>query len=74
MKSKSVAVAIGLNLIFPGFGYLYMCRYLIGIFGGLLVFVAMCRSSESIALVWVVMNLIMAIDMCLLKGLVKNHE
>lgn len=68
-KSKSLAAAIGLNLLLPGIGYLYMGRWIAGVFGGALV-VAICMrsTSEHLFIVWMVTNLIMAIDMCLLNS------
>lgn len=69
ITSKSLGAAIGLNLLLPGAGYLYMGRWVVGIIGGALV-IAICMqsSSENSFLTWLTANLIMAIDMCLLKS------
>lgn len=68
-KSKSRTAAIGLNLLLPGAGYLYMGRWFAGIFGGALILaILMCSSQEHFFLVWIVTNLIMAVDMCLLSS------
>lgn len=71
-KSKSLAAAIGLNLLLPGLGYLYMCRWIVGVLGGVLVLAILMRSpSEHLLIVWMSANLIMVIDMYLLSS--KRH-
>jgi hypothetical protein len=71
-KSKSLAAAIGLNLLIPGAGYLYLDRWVAGILGGGLVIAICLRSpSENLLIVWAVTNLIMMIDMCLLNS--RHH-
>lgn len=68
-KSKSRTAAIGLNLLLPGVGYLYMGRWFAGVFGGALILaILMCSSQEHVFLTWIIVNLIMAIDMCLLNS------
>lgn len=71
-KLKSRTAAVGLNVLLPGAGYLYMGRWFAGIFGGALILAILMRSSqEHLFWVWTVTNLIMAIDMCLLSS---NHQ
>lgn len=68
-KLKSKTAAVGLNVLLPGAGYLYMGRWFAGIFGGALILAILMRSSqEHFFGVWIVTNLIMAIDMCLLSS------
>lgn len=68
-KLKSRTAAVGLNVLLPGAGYLYMGRWFAGIFGGALILAILMRSSqEHFFGVWIVTNLIMAIDMCLLSS------
>lgn len=60
---------MALNVLLPGAGYLYMGRWFAGIFGGALILAILVRSpQEHLFLVWIVTNLIMAIDMCLLNS------
>lgn len=66
-KSKSLAAAIGLNVLIPGAGYLYMGRWIAGVLGGALVAICMRSTPEHLLIVWTATNLIMAIDMCLLN-------
>lgn len=68
MKSeKSLPLAIGLNILLPGLGYLYMGRWLIGIVGGLLIIAILATTPlATLLLVWLVMAAIMAIDMVIL--------
>lgn len=68
-KLKSRKAAVGLNVLRLGAGYLYMGRWFAGIFGGALILAILMRSSqENFFGVWIVTNLIMAIDMCLLNS------
>ena len=68
-KLKSRTAAVGLNVLRLGAGYLYMGRWFAGIFGGALILAILMRSSqENFFGVWIVTNLIMAIDMCLLSS------
>lgn len=68
-KSKSRTAAVALNVLLPGAGYLYMGRWFAGIFGGALILAILVRSpQEHLFLVWIVTNLIMSIDMCLLNS------
>ncbi|MEX0899813.1 MAG: hypothetical protein WD081_03885 [Gammaproteobacteria bacterium] len=67
MKEKSLPFAIGLNLLLPGVGYMYMGKWIVGIFACLLV-VAIIATAGLLLIVptWLVLNVIMAIDMMLL--------
>ena len=68
-KLKSRTAAVGLNVLLPGAGYLYMGHWFAGIFGGALILaILMSSSQEHLFGVWIVTNLIMAIDMCLLSS------
>ncbi|MEX5685427.1 hypothetical protein [Pseudomonas silesiensis] len=71
-KSNSLGAAVGMNLLLPGLGYLYMGRWIAGVLGGALVIAICVRSpSEHLLIVWAATNLIMAIDMCLLGS--RHH-
>ncbi len=68
-KPKNLLLAIGLNLVLPGAGYLYMGRLLIGIIGGALVISMLYYAAVQDALiVWLGANAIMAIDMAILSA------
>lgn len=64
MKEKSLPLAIGLNLLLPGVGYLYMGKWLVGIFACLLV-IGIFATTGLLFLMptWIGMNVIMAINM-----------
>jgi type IV secretory pathway VirB3-like protein len=65
---KNLPLAIGLNLLLPGVGYMYMGRPILGI-GVLLLIVGMALVNALLAIpVWLVMNVIMAIDMFILAS------
>ena len=67
MKEKSLPFAIGLNILLPGAGYLYMGRWLGGILGGAVVIAMLLFSTLStVAITWIFVNAIMAIDMVML--------
>lgn len=69
MLEKSLPLAIGLNLIFPGLGYLYMGKIFAGIFGGLIIIAIFLASDTSTLLItWLVLNVIMVIDMVILHN------
>jgi hypothetical protein len=72
IKEKSLPLAIGLNLFIPGLGYLYMGKWLIGIAGSAIIIGAYLTTPAIMAgQVWLVMNVIMAIDMLILS---KKHK
>lgn len=70
---KSTPLSIGLNIVLPGFGYIYRARPLQGAFA----FALFCWASlnpglvgidtpASAALAWAVANVVMALDMLIL--------
>ncbi len=69
LKEKSVLLAVGLNLLLPGAGYIYMGKIYLGVLG-LLLIVALAYSTPLIAAsgVWLGFNIIMGIDMVLLNN------
>jgi hypothetical protein len=73
VKEKSLPLAIGLNLLLPGLGYMYMGKWIVGIFACLLI-VMICLSSALLLIgpTWLIMNVIMAIDMLILSN--KNKK
>lgn len=74
-KTKSLAAAIGLNILLPGAGYFYMGRWLAGILGGALIIAISMRSSpENVFMAWAISNLVMIIDMCLLHSKRQAHS
>lgn len=73
MKEKSTALAIGLNLLLPGLGYMYMGKWIAGIFGSLLVVgILMTTGLLFVVPTWIVLNSIMALDMIILSS--KNKK
>lgn len=71
-KEKSLALAIGLNFLLPGLGYMYMGKWIVGIFACLLIFGIYLMSFLLIIPAWIGMNIIMAIDMVILSN--KNKQ
>lgn len=73
IAGKSLAAAIGLNLVLPGVGYMYLGRVILGL-GALLLVAAMTYSAPLIMLIptWVGINLVMAIDMVILFNKAKS--
>ncbi len=67
VKHKSLPLAVGLNFILPGAGYMYMGRVIVGI-GAMLLVLAMCVTAGLLFIVptWMGLNVIMAIDMVIL--------
>lgn len=63
-KEKSLGMAIGLNLLLAGAGYMYMGKWVLGTMA-LFIIIAIYTTLgvANIGLVWLIMNLIMAIDM-----------
>lgn len=72
-KEKSLPLAIGLNLLLPGLGYVYMGKWIVGIFA-CLVIIAIYLSTALFFIMptWFAMNAIMAIDMLILSN--KNKK
>lgn len=73
IAGKSLAAAIGLNLVLPGVGYMYLGRVILGL-GALLLVAAMTYSAPLLMLIptWLGMNLVMAIDMVILFNKAKS--
>jgi TM2 domain-containing membrane protein YozV len=64
---KSLPLAIGLNLLLPGLGYMYLGRIVLGIGALLLVFVIVASAGLLFFVpAWLTMNVIMALDMVIL--------
>ena len=72
IREKSLPLAIVLNVLLPGLGYVYMGKWIVGIFACLLILGIYLISNIFIIPAWIVMNLMMLIDMMILKG--KNKE
>ena len=66
-KGKGLAEAIGLNLLFPGVGYIYMGKWIVGsislAFVGLITF---ATAFNGYILTWFFVNIIMTIDMIII--------
>lgn len=72
-KEKNLFMALGLNLVLAGAGYLYMGKWLVGIAAFLLIAGIFATSdTETLAITWLVLNAIMAIDMTMLHR--KNQK
>lgn len=72
-KQKSLPLAIGLNFLLPGVGYMYMGKIIIGIAAFLLILGIYAVSSVFIlGPVWIGINIMMAIDMYILFN--KNKQ
>ena len=71
-KEKSLPLAIGLNFLLPGLGYIYMDKWIVGIFACLLIIGIYLISLLLIVPAWIGMNVIMAIDMVILSN--KNKQ
>ena len=64
---KSLPLAIGLNLVLPGAGYMYMGRVIVGAGAVLIVSLILIASGAPLLVpIWLGINLIMAIDMWIL--------
>lgn len=67
IKEKSLPLAIGLNILFAGAGYLYMGKWVVGILAFLLILgIAMSIPAQSVFSTILVIQIIMAIDMFML--------
>lgn len=68
-KTKNLPLAIGLNLLYPGLGYMYMGKIIIGIGAALLVtMIYLTNVTAYIIPTWLIMNLVMALDMFILHN------
>jgi len=73
VKEKSLPLAIGLNLVLPGIGYMYMGKWVVGIFACLLIIGIFATTGLLFILpTWIMLNAIMAIDMIILAK--KNKQ
>lgn len=73
MKEKSLPLAIGLNILLPGLGYMYMEKWIVGIFACLLVVgIYVTTGLLFIVPTWIGLNVIMGIDMAILSN--KNKK
>lgn len=73
MKEKNLPLAIGLNILLPGLGYMYMGKWIVGIFACLLVVGIFATTGLAfIVPTWIVLNVIMGIDMAILSS--KNKK
>ena len=73
IEEKSLPLAIGLNLVLPGLGYMYMGKWIVGTFACLLI-LTMYLTTPLLFLVptWIGINLFMVIDMLILSR--KNKK
>ena len=73
VKEKNLPLAIGLNLLLPGVGYIYMGKWIVGI-AALFLIISIYAGTGLIYILptWIGMNVIMAIDMIILSK--KNKE
>ena len=64
---KSLPLAIGLNFVLPGAGYMYLGRFSVGI-GAMVVVSLILIATGAVLLVplWLWLNVIMAIDLSML--------
>jgi len=54
IKEKSIPLAIGLNFLFPGIGYMYMGKVIIGIAALLLVLAIFTTTSiDTLVITWI---------------------
>jgi len=67
IKERQLGLAIGLNLLLAGAGYIYMGKWIVGIFALLLILgIFNAAGPNAIVSTWLIMNLVMAIDMNIL--------
>ena len=71
-KEKSTLLAIGLNLLLPGAGYIYMGKWFQGIFAFLLTFGIFFAGIIFGISFWLMIEIIMVIDMLILSK--KNKK
>lgn len=73
VKEKSLALAIGLNVVLPGLGYMYMGKIVVGI-AAILLIIGIYATTALLYIfpTWIGMNVIMAIDMYILNS--KNKK
>lgn len=72
-KEKSIPLAIGLNFLLPGLGYMYMGKIIIGIATFFLILgIYLTMALAGVFFAWITLNVIMAIDMLILGN--KNKK
>ena len=73
IEEKNLPLAIGLNILLPGLGYMYMGKWVVGFLACLLV-LGLYAATGLLYVVptWIGLNAIMAIDMFILDG--KNKK
>ncbi len=62
-KEKSLPMAIGLNFLLPGAGYMYMGKVILGLLALWLYVVFAFLAENGFVLMWFMFNIIMGIDM-----------
>ena len=73
VTEKSLPLAIGLNLLLPGLGYIYMGKWIVGVLAcTLIIGIYLTSAGGLIVPTWFVMNIIMGIDMLILSN--KNKK
>ncbi len=64
---KYIPFAIGLNMVLPGAGYMYMGRFVLGIFALILIGMILAATPVFIFFsAWIGLNVFMAVDMLIL--------
>lgn len=73
VSEKSLPLAIGLNFLLPGLGYMYMGKWLVGIFACLLIGTIYMTAPLILVIgLWFTINVMMMIDMLILSS--KNKK
>jgi hypothetical protein len=63
LKEKNLAIAICLNLVIPGIGYMYMESWIMSICGLFFAAYFLIIVPPAILPMWLILNVIMIIDM-----------
>lgn len=72
-NAKSLPLGIGLNILLPGLGYIYMGKWFLGLVAGALILaIIFSAPAQNAVITWAIMNAIMLIDMFILHG--KNKR
>ncbi len=73
IEEKSLALAIGLNFVLPGLGYMYMGKWIVGV-GATMLIIAIYFTTGLLFLLptWISLNIIMIVDMIILSR--KNKK
>ena len=73
LPAKSLRVAIQLNLVFPGLGYLYIGKTIVGVIAALLVVgIYLLRGFHYLVQAYLVMNAILAIDLLIWNSRIRK--